>query len=149
MHNSINDSVQLITYDQIYLHNIEPHIKALDLFLKEKMAPFDIDEMASILKIEPSEIISFMKQYNHTEMDVTAFFAFILHSPSKICGYIRRQFKYQNQTQYTPEIVAEIYELNLHKVKYAFTELETASIESSQLVDIFKRIHITIFNNNV
>ena len=142
-----NSCIQLTSYDQIYLHELKPKLMALDLFLKQNDAPFHIYEIADILEIEAKEITDFMTVYHFTELDTITLFSFIMQSSSEIGGYILRQCKYHAVTHYTAEMIAEIYKLNLHKVQTAFNDLNTALVTNAELIEVFKRIHVTRFCN--
>ena len=114
MENYIDSYMQLVSYDYIYLNRLQPKLVALDMFLKENNAPFHVYEVANILEIEISELTTFLQERDFKELDTIALFSFIFHSSSEVCGYIARQWKYHQATEYTPEIVADIYKLNLH-----------------------------------
>jgi len=146
MDNYINSHVQLISYDQIYLNKLKPQLMALDLYIKESKSSFHVYEIADILEIETSEIISFMEKHDIENLDTLSLFQFIFESSSEICGYISRQWKYHTITEYSPEIISEIYNLNLHKVQRAFDDLNMAFVTDDELVEVFKRIHVTRFN---
>lgn len=145
MDHSFNSSIRLVRYDQVYLNTISPQLKALDLFMKENTPPFNMDELANLLEIEVDEIQRFMTIHHLSSLDTTSLFSLILHSNSELSGYMRRQWKYFNTTQYTPEMISEIYKLNLHKVQSAFNDLEAAFVTHDQLIEVFKRIHVTQF----
>ena len=146
MDNYLNSHVQLISYDQIYLNELKPKLIALDLYIKESESSFHIYEIADILEIETSELLSYMEKYHIDKFDTLSLFQFMFESTSEICGYISRQWKYRLLTRYTPEIIAEIYNLNLHKVQRAFDDLNTTFVTDDELIEVFKRIHLTRFN---
>lgn len=141
----INNCIKLISYDQIYTNELRPKLMALDLFLKENKAPFHIYEVANILEIDPKEIISFMDEWHLKELDTASLFSFIMQSSSEIGGYLLRQWKYHHLSQYTAEMISEIYKLNLHKVQTAFDDLKITLVTNDELIEVFKRIHMTRF----
>ena len=137
--------VKLLNFEEVYTTSIQPKLEAIDLFLKENSAPFHIYEVADILEIETDELSYLMETLNITKLDSINFFTIILSASSEICKLISRQWHYAKQTTYTPEMIAEIYKLNIHKVKCAFDDLGTNEITDMELIQIFKRIHLTIF----
>lgn len=145
MDNSTSRSMQLVSYDQIYKTKVRPKIEAIDIFLKENTAPFRPIEVAAVLDIEEDELLPLMAQHSLKEIDTTAFFTLIFSGSSPLCGYIKRQWKYQHLTEYTPAMIAEIYKLNLHKVQIAFDDIGATHITDAELIDVFKRIHVTHF----
>lgn len=146
MENYINSRMQLISYDQIYMNKLKPKLMALDLYIKECKSSFHVYEIADILEIETSEILSFMETHHIESFDLLSLFQFMFESSSEICGYISRQWKYHAITHYSPEIISEIYNLNLHKVQCAFDDLNTTFVTDDELMEVFKRIHVTRFN---
>lgn len=140
-----NSCMKLISYDQIYTNELKPKLMALDLFLKENNAPFHIYEVANILEIDPKEISSFMAEHHFNELDTISLFSLMMQSSSEIGGYLLRQWKYHHLSQYTAEMIAEIYKLNLHKVQTAFDDLEITLVTNDELIEVFKRIHMTRF----
>ena len=140
-----NSCTKLVSYDQIYTSELRPKLMALDLFLKENNAPFHVYEVANILEIEPKEIICFMSECQIKELDATSLFSFMIQSSSEIGGYILRQWKYHHISHYTAETIAEIYKLNLHKVQTAFDDLNVTLVTDDELIEVFKRIHMTRF----
>ena len=145
MDNHITHGPQLIDYETFYLSSIRPKLEAIDIFLKENIAPFNVYEVARILEIDITEVDTLMQNLNVTHLDTTSFFAIVLHASSDICQLLSRKWRYTNVETYTPEIVAEIFNLNIHKVKLAFADLGISEITDMEFSDIFKRIHFTIF----
>ena len=138
--------IQLMSFDKIYLNIIRPKLETLDIFLKENTSPFHVYEVANILEIEPDEVLTLMNTLQITALDANNIFKIILNGSSKICQLISRQWKYTQTSLYTPEMIAEIYMLNIHKVKSAFAELGIELVSDLELLEVFKRIHLTVFS---
>lgn len=145
MDNHITHGLQLVSYEKVYESSIRPKLEAIDIFLKENTAPFNVYEVARILEIDTQEIDTLMQKLNITHLEQTSFFSIVLHASSELCQLISRQWRYLNAQSYTPEMIAEIYKLNIHKVKLAFADLRLSQITDMELNDIFKRIHLTVF----
>lgn len=145
MNNPITSCVQLINYEAYYNKSIRPKIEAIDLYLKENSAPFHLYDVAHILEIEINELTTHMQNLNIDELNPITFFSIVLSSSSEICKLLSRQWRYAKRRHYTPEIVAEIYQLNLHKVQLAFDDLNLSQITNQDLPEVFKRIHLTVF----
>lgn len=141
-----NNCIPLISFDQIYIQSIRPKLEAIDIFLKTNTTPYDINDVADLFVLEPSSILTAMEDLNITTLDKINFFSLIFHLPSDICHLIKRQWQYSSYQAYTPEIIAYIYKLNIHKVRSAFEELDVDLITEDQLSSVFKRIHMTVFN---
>lgn len=144
MHYTSGD-ILLQSYEQIYNTSIKPKLEAIDIYLKEDHAPYYHHEVAQLLDIELDELHDLMQTLNITELDKVHFFSIIFNASSSICQLIKRQWQYSNQSTYSPEIVADIYKLNLNKVRCAFDDLQTETIEVTELTQVFKRIHQTVF----
>lgn len=142
---STSGDITLQNYDQIYNTSIKPKLEAIDLFLKEDHMPYYSHEVAHLLDLELEELDELMKALDITELDKVQFFSLVLNANSEICQLIRRQWRYSNQSTYSPEMIADIYNLNLHKVQCAFEDFEADEIKTNELPQIFKRIHQTIF----
>lgn len=140
---SVNNNLSLISYEQFYNHHWRPKLEAIDLFIKEKEVPFNIYEVRQLLEIELYELTELMKTHNIKEINDSNLFTLILNASSPICMLIQRQWQYKTCTHYCPETIAHIYKLNLHKVKAAFDDLDLSLITDCQLMEIFKRIHLS------
>lgn len=145
MKNPKTSGLQLINYNEFYNTSIRPKIESIDLFLKETSAPFHLYDVAHILEIENRELTELMKVLDITELNTVNIFSIILNGSSEICKLISRQWRHGQLKSYTPEIVAEIYKLNLHKVRLAFEDLGQSQITDTDLAEVFKRIHLTVF----
>ncbi len=141
-----NSSVALHSFYHIYDTNIRPRLEAIDIFIKTSTAPFNHHSVSRLLDVTPSQLLQTMNMSNIIELNRLTFFDLILKLDSSICHLISRQWKYQFLNEYTPQIISDIYNLNLDKVNSAFEDLGVTTISCDELDCIFKRIHITIFN---
>lgn len=146
MDKPITSDIRLLSFDQIYIKSIGPKLEAIDIFLKENVSPFQVYEVAHILEIDTTELLTLMDILEIKKIDRISFFTLVLHASSEICQLIKRQLKYNHPTTYTPEMIAEIYKLNIHKVKSAFADLSKELITDVELMDVFKRIHLCVFS---
>ena len=137
--------VSLQSFDQIYTTTIRPKLEAIDLFLKSSEAPFSNEEAASILGVTLTELLNTMKENDIVELNQLTFFHVIFCLSSDICRLITKQWKYQGYISYSPQMISDIYKLNLHKVTSAFEEIGTELISDVELMEVFKRIHTTVF----
>lgn len=137
--------MSLTTFDKIYDTNIKPKLEAIDTFLKTTPAPYDINEVANLFETSSHNIAQVMTECNLTTLNRTSLFILICHLPHHICHLIKRQWQYQNASYYTPEMIAHIYTLNIHKVINAFEKLGINVAYEYDLIEIFKHIHISIF----
>ena len=137
--------VSLQSFDQIYTTSIRPKLEAIDLFLKSSEAPFSNQEVASILGVTLTELLNTMKENDIVELNRLTFFHVIFCLSSDICKLITKQWKYQGYKSYSPQMISDIYKLNLHKVTSAFEEIGTELISDVELMEVFKRIHTTVF----
>lgn len=137
--------VSLQSFDQIYTNTIRPKLEAIDLFLKSSEAPFSNKEAASVLGVTLTELLNTMKENDIVELNRLTFFHVIFYLSSDICKLITKQWKYQGYKSYSPQMISDIYKLNLHKVTSAFEEIGTELISDVELMEVFKRIHTTVF----
>ena len=142
----ITSSVRLISFDKIYINSIRSKLENIDIFLKENTSPFHVYEVANILEIETSELSDLMNTLQITTIAYDDFFTIILNASSELCKLISRQWKYAKINAYTPQMIAEIYMLNIHKVKSAFAELSLDLVTDVELIEVFKRIHLVEFS---
>ena len=142
----ITSSVRLISFDKIYINSICSKLESIDIFLKENTSPFHVYEVANILEIEPSELSDLMHTLQITTIAYDDFFTIILNASSELCKLVARQWKYAKLDTYTPEIIAEIYMLDIHKVKSAFAELSVDLVTDVEFIEVFKRIHLVEFS---
>lgn len=140
-------SIKLLSFAQIYTESISPKLKAIDIFLKENTTPFQVYDVSRILEIETDELSYLMERHQMTKIDSMNIFTLILSASSEICQLIGRQFKYGQTNVYTPEMIATIYHLNIHKVRNAFADLNIEFATDMELLEIFKRIHIVTFSS--
>jgi len=146
MDKHITSSVRLVSFDKIYIKSIHSKLENIDIFLKENTSPFHVYEVAKILEIEPDELCNLMDTLQLTTLDFDNFFTIVFNASSEICKLVSRQWKYGKISAYTPEMIAEIYMLNIHKVKSAFDELGVDLVTDMELTEVFKRIHLTVFS---
>lgn len=140
-----------ISFKQIYMQNISPKLIGIDLFLKTNEAPYNHVEVALVLGMPVQEVLSIMTKHSIPSIALVDFFTIVMHSSSYICRLIQRQWKYAQVDQYTPEILADIYEINIHKVQAAFDTLDKSSVSSQEVMDVFNNIYTSVFiiNNGV
>ncbi len=145
MDNFSSSSMSLTTFEQIYNANIRPKLEAIDTFLKTNVAPYNIDDVAILFETTAHNILRVMDELDLNALNRLNFFTLICHLPHDICHLIKRQWQYCNTSHYTAEMIAHIYTLNIHKVKSAFDDLGVHTINEHELMEVFKRIHISIF----
>ena len=137
--------LSLVCYYDVYTQVISPKLAAIDTFLKSEPIPYSPEAVASLLNVDVHIIRDTIKQLDLSILDKVSFFKIIFYLPNEICHLIRKGWQYQNTLFYTPEMIADIYTLNINKVTAAFKELGTEYISKAQLDDVFKRIHTIIF----
>lgn len=140
-----NTSVSLVSFYDIYSQTISPKLAAIDTFLKSEDVPYSPDAVAKLLNTDVSVLKEALDQLDISILDKVSFFKIVFYLPNEICKLIRKGWQYQNTSFYTPEIIADIYTLNISKVNAAFEELEINHVPKDGLDDVFKRIHTVIF----
>ena len=135
-----------ISFDKIYTKNIESRIKDIDIFLKTSTPPYCVDNIGKLLHIELDELCSIIEKQNITTLNIISFFTIIQSSSSYICQLIQREWKYNSIEQYTPEMIAYIYDLNLHKVRLAFKESGLDKVTTSNIKQLFRYIEVPMMN---
>lgn len=139
-----SECISLVSYDKIYDQNIRPKLEEIDTFLKTSIPPYNAYELALLLDVKPDQLLGAMKELQISVVNQVNFFHLIFHLSSPICQLIKRQWRYSHLNTYTPYHIAQIYQINLHKVTKAFEELGVECIEDSRLHEVFKRIHTTL-----
>lgn len=145
MDNRSSSDSCVVSYKTIYDQNIAPKLQAIDLLLKTTDAPYEPQSVASVLQMSTEELQTIMNIHQIQSITLVDFFTIVSHSSSYICKLIQRQWRHFSLTHYTPEVIAYIYELNIDKVKQAFSELNLTAIHSEDLMQLFSNIHISIF----
>lgn len=145
MDNFSSECISLVSFDKIYSQNIRPKLEEIDIFLKSNTVPYDINDVAVLLSVQPVELLDAMTRLEILTLDKINFFTLLFYLPSYICKLIQRQWQYSAEKAYSAEMIADIYQINIHKVKSAFEELDIEYINNDQLSDVFKRIYSTIF----
>jgi len=145
MDNFSSECISLVSFDKIYSQNIRPKLEDIDVFLKSRTMPYDINDIAHLLSVHPVDILDVMDRLEISTLNKISFFSLLLYLPSYICKLIQRQWQYSTAKVYSAEMIAAIYQINIHKVKSAFEELEIEYIASDQLNAVFKRIYSPIF----
>lgn len=133
-----------ISFKQIYTQNISPKLMDIDVFLKTNDAPYNPIEVALVLGMPSEEVTDLMQTHNIKTITLVDFFTIVSHASSYICRLITRQWKYTFSPHYTPEMIADIYELNLNKVQEAFKVLGKCYIAPHEILDVFHYIPTTI-----
>ena len=134
-----------VSFKQIYIQNISPKLMDIDVFLKTNDAPYNPIEVALVLGMPTEEVTDLMKEHNIKAITLVDFFTIVSHASSYICRLITRQWKYAFSEDYTPEMIAYIYELNLTKVQEAFKLLGKCYIAPHEMLEVFNHIPATIF----
>ncbi len=147
MNHYTTSSIKLLSFAQIYTESISPKLRAIDIFLKENSSPFQVYDVSRVLEIETDELSYLMEIHQITQIDAINIFTLMLNASSEICQLIGRQFKYGQTNTYTPEMIATIYHLNVHKVRNAFVDLNIEFATDMELPEIFKRIHLVAFSS--
>lgn len=135
----------VVSFKTIYDQNIAPKLQAIDLLLKTTDAPYKKEDVASVLQMSIDEVTTIMMAHEINTISMVDFFTIVSYSSAYICKLIQRQWRHTGLTSYTPEIIAYIYELNIDKVKAAFSKLGLSVIHSEELMQLFSHIHISIF----
>lgn len=146
MDNFFTTGPSLVPFKQIYAQNITPKLEAIDLYLKTTDAPYNLLEVAQVLQTSEHEVQSIMTKHDIKSITRVDFFTIIAHCSSYICKLISRQWKYTHLNHYTATIIADIYEINIHKVEAAFKDMQVETISDCELMEIFSRIHTPIYN---
>ncbi len=135
-----------ISFDKIYTNNIESRIKEIDIFLKTTTPPYKVDYISRLLHIELDELYSIIEKQNITTLNIISFFTIVQSSSSYICKLIQREWKYNSIKHYTPEMIAYIYDLSLHKVSLAFKKSGLSHVDSDNIQELFKHIEVPMMN---
>jgi hypothetical protein len=135
----------LVNFRQIYKQNIAPKIQGIDIFLKTAIPPYAPKDVANILGCSLEEILHISEILHITEITKIDFFSILHLSSSYICQLIKKQWKYGNIPYYTPEIIADIYDINLSKIEEAFAHLSINEIKENELQEVFSHISMSVF----
>lgn len=140
-----SECISLVSFDKVYCQNIRPKLEEIDVFLKSNAVPYDINDVARLLSAKPEELLEAMSTLEISTLDKISFFKLLFHLPSYICNLVKRQWQYGLQNTYSAEMIADIYQINIDKVKAAFKELDIQYIHNDGINEVFKRIYSTIF----
>ncbi|OON94269.1 MAG: hypothetical protein ATN31_03935 [Candidatus Epulonipiscioides saccharophilum] len=127
---------------EIYKSYIQPKIQNLDLLLKTSTAPFDIEEVISVLDISRKEFLAIQQELEIDEIDKKSFFKILNSSTSYIGNLVTRQFQLGTGGIYTPDSIAHIYALDPPAVQKAFNILGYTRATDRNLHIVFKHISV-------
>ncbi|WP_070001065.1 hypothetical protein [Cellulosilyticum sp. I15G10I2] len=140
-----SECISLVSFDKIYSQNIRPKLEEIDIFLKSNTIPYAASDVAKLLSVETDDLLDAMSSLEISTIDKISFFSLLFSLPSYICKLIKRQWQYGAEKVYDPQMISHIYQLNIHKVKSAFDELNVQYINDNELSLVFERIYTTIF----
>lgn len=146
MDNFFTTGPSLVPFKQIYAQNITPKLQEIDLLIKASDAPYDLLEVARVLGTSETDIKSIMDEHLISSIALVDFFTIVADCSSYICRLINRQWKYSHFERYTPNMISDIYQINLTKVEAAFKDMQVETISNNELMDIFARIHTPIYS---
>ncbi len=148
MGHSLNNSIRLQSFEITYNTYIRPRLEALDIFMKTSDIPYNLHDVAALLEISEQTLAQIMRANNIDKLDKISLFHVIFACKTTLCQLIKRQWKYANVSSYTPEMISDIYNLNINIVQGAFEDYEVTEVTEDNLMEIFKRIHTCVYFEN-
>ncbi|ONI41587.1 hypothetical protein AN640_07845 [Candidatus Epulonipiscium fishelsonii] len=128
------------TFQDIYIDYIKPQIEDIDLLLKCDKPPYEVSQVANVLKTTQDKVTNIMKELNISEIGIQEFFYILKNSDTYISNLILRQWKFNSVKEYSPLHISYIYNLNEADVKKAFEELKCTVIKNKNLHKVFELI---------
>ena len=129
-----------MSFFEKYKKNIEPKLRAIDIFLKENDYPLPASETAKILDLSNDEVFSLVGNENIGKIDKHSFLTVMRKGSSSICGLFRRELDCGSPKLYKADSVAYIYELDKKQVEKAFSELYITEVTGEGLAAVFLKI---------
>jgi len=130
------------SFFDIYISEISPKIKLIDVFLQSSESPFEVEEVSNILDISHKETIKIMAVENITEISKSNFFKIMLKGSSYICKLFKREIDCGSPTLYTAYDVSYIYGIDESKIENAYRFLNIQFATESMLPAIFTQIRL-------
>ncbi len=125
-----------------YNSNISPKLKEIDIYLKTEEQPFNIDNTASVLDISKDELLHIMYVYDITSINISDFFTIMIKGSSKICRLFSRKLNCGLKTEYSPENISYIYDIDISEVYRACKKLNCYSFDDRTIKNILGEISI-------
>jgi len=130
------------SFFDIYISEISPKIKSIDIFLQSSQSPFEIEEVSNILDISYKETLKIMAVENITEISKSNFFKIMLKGSSYICELFKREINCGSPTLYTASDISYIYDIEKSKIENAYRFLNIQFATESMLPAIFTQIRL-------
>ncbi len=130
------------TFLDYYQQEIQPHIAAIDIFLKSEEPPYDATVVGELLEISPAEWEWLLQEEGVTYITRVIFFQLMKRGSSPLCEMFRRAAELYLPQAYTPEVIAYIFDLPIGSVRRAAEELGEKTFTEEMLPELFSKISL-------
>ena len=125
---------------EYYIQNISPKLEQIDVLIKERVPYISQKTAATLLNLTRKEICEIMYYENITQITSSNFLSVMLKGNSYLCNILRKELELNSPTNYTPNDLSYIYDIDYAKIKSAFHFLNINKISSANLKAIFVQI---------
>ena len=130
------------TFLDYYQQEIQPQIAAIDIFLKSEEPPYDSDIVGELLEIPPEEWRNLLQKEQISFITRGIFFQLMKRGNSPLCGMFRRAMELYLPEDYTPEVIAYIFDLPIEPIRKAARELGQKTFTDAMLPQVFSKISL-------
>lgn len=130
------------TFLEYYQCKIQPQIAEIDLFLKSEEPPYDNETVRALLAISSARWAELMQQEKLSFLTKGNFFRLMQQGDSPLCGMFRRAIALHLPEQYTPEVIAYIFALEIAAVRRAAKEMGQSVFTEKMLPELFAKISL-------
>ena len=130
------------TFLDYYKQEIQPQIAAIDIFLKSEEPPYDSDIVGELLEIPPEEWRNLLQKEQISFITRGIFFQLMKRGNSPLCGMFRRAMELYLPGDYTPEVIANIFDLPIEPIRKAARELGQKTFTDAMLPQVFSKISL-------
>jgi len=106
------------TFFHYYQKEITPQIEAIDIFLKTEAQPYNLKEVAGLLRLSEAELQKIRKDEGISTINTNQFFEMMRKGSSRFCRMLCRELLCGGD-RYTPKDIAYIYDLSIQDVEEA------------------------------
>jgi len=128
------------TFMDQYIEQIEPKLKAIDLFLKTEMPPYCPKKTAKLLHISKDELETIMTEEHISNITTQTLFQIMKKGSSSICRMFARELERGIPRFYSVEDISYIYNLDICSVIDASKEMGLSCFTEPMLKTLFQHI---------
>lgn len=139
----LGERIHMQTFLQFYEQEIQPPIRAIDIFLKTETQPYNHQQVADLLCVSKAQLLEIMQQEKLAIITKGTFFHIMQSLPSFFCKMFCREISCGVTSAYSLQEISYIYDLEPKAVEVAAKKIGKFQFFSAELPMIFEEIMIS------